>query len=179
MQGCSVGRLEIFEVSPDHVIGLARGKALGKLTLMVRQEFPLCFLILGATDFHSHAVDGAIVWSPNSSKDKCVRLAWFGLLLRVGDVQREAGEEQYGGQVGKKCQGAGKRKALRKNHRLRFPPRLRPRLPRILLPRLSVRGDWWSPPRSRCRTQGRTRLRLRPLHLPRSRDWSRIPDTEP
>src|SRR5947199_9660122 len=81
MQLGFIGRLEVLEVSPDYVVGFSRRSTLRELTVMVRAEVPLCFLLLGATDSYLDSIDRAIVRSPVRSKNQRVRLARFWLLL--------------------------------------------------------------------------------------------------
>src|SRR5689334_23245354 len=61
-----------LDVGPDHVIGLARRHPLRELAPVVRDLFPLRFLLVGASDLDGNAVGGAIVLAPYRAENQGV-----------------------------------------------------------------------------------------------------------
>jgi hypothetical protein len=82
-QPLSVGRLDAFQVCPDHVIGFARGYPLGKFTVVVGGKLPLSLLIPTAANFDHDSVHGAVVRSPNRTENQGVRIIWLKMLIKT------------------------------------------------------------------------------------------------
>lgn len=57
----ALGGFDAFEVGGEDVVGFADGNALGEFSHVVGIDLPLGFLIFGAADFYSDAIDGMIV----------------------------------------------------------------------------------------------------------------------
>jgi hypothetical protein len=69
MQWLSIGGLEILEIGPDHVVGLASGDPLSELAAVIGIEFPSRPFVLGTPDLYVDAEDWTIVRPPNGAKD--------------------------------------------------------------------------------------------------------------
>src|ERR1039458_561028 len=184
MQGVAILSFHALEIGPHHVVGLAGGKPLGEFACMVGIELPLGLFVRHAADLDLHAVEGAIVRSPDRSENESIAICRFQLLgrgscegwrqdARAQGSEKENNQQAERGEARKQKSTGG----FTSRHRLRFPllrplPRSRPRPP-------STPADWSSPPRSPCRTRGKRRSRpRRPLLLPHP-DSFHIRDKEP
>jgi hypothetical protein len=79
----AVGKFQAFRIGGKNVVGFACRNALGELARVVGVLIPADFvgLVGSAANFHSDAVDGAIVGPPDRAEDEGVRLVRF---LRSG-----------------------------------------------------------------------------------------------
>src|SRR5712671_377075 len=160
MQRMALFSFHALEISPYHVVGLAGGNPLGKFTYMIGSQFPLRLPVARAADPDLHTVDGAIVRSPDRSKDKSIAICWFQFLRRWDcknwrhDSQIRRGERKYKQETERRQDREGEGEADATSHRRLPPPLLLP-LPRSRPRPPSVPEDWSSQLQSRCRTRDR------------------------
>src|SRR5579864_504746 len=81
MNWFAISSSKVLEVGRENVVGLTGRNPLRKLAVVVGINFPLRFLVLGASDLDGDAVDRTIIGSPNGSGDKRIGLS-LGLLGR-------------------------------------------------------------------------------------------------
>src|SRR5215831_16145280 len=77
MEGLAVGWLEVLEIGPENVVGLARRQALLKLAAVVGIDFPARFigLVFAAADLHEDSIHWSVIGSPHGPYNHCVRLS--------------------------------------------------------------------------------------------------------
>src|ERR1700678_1501771 len=73
LQFLARGRLVALHLSPDDVIGVARGHALRELAGMIGIKLPTRFLLVSPSDLDLDRIERAPVRTPNRSEDKRIR----------------------------------------------------------------------------------------------------------
>src|SRR5690242_16004005 len=110
-----------LDVGPDHVIGLARRHPLRELAPVVRDLFPLRFLLVDAADLDGNAVGGTIVLAPHRAENQRVvfRRLLTTLVVPPETGARSASRNQQGRREhgGPYAPRAGR--AIRRSHRPR------------------------------------------------------------
>ena len=75
VDGLAVNGLEVLEVGPENVVGLAGRQALLELTMVVGIDLPSRFgrFVFATPDLYADSEDRSVVGSPDGPHDYCVR----------------------------------------------------------------------------------------------------------
>jgi hypothetical protein len=75
MNGLAVGRLEVFEIGPEDIVGITSRKPLFELAVVIGVDFPARFIrfVFAAPYLDGNSIHRSIVGPPHSANDYGVR----------------------------------------------------------------------------------------------------------
>jgi hypothetical protein len=96
MEGFAVGGLEVLQIGPENIVGVAGWQALLEFAVVVGIDFPprLVRLVFATPDLHRDSIHRSVIGTPHSPHDHSVRFPFGFLSIEQATPGTEIGQEK-------------------------------------------------------------------------------------